>query len=231
MKFKLNKKIIFIAILFAFIVIMCSFNLREGFGETEQSRKQSTPDKIEQSLGLISKELSEFNDNFKGEESGNLSQGNTLNDTINKETPSLYMKGDSSLPLHKNQPTGIPKSGNLSQGNTLNDTINKETPSLYTKGDSSLPLHKNQPTGIPKSQIPHGNEHLYILKSQIVPPVCPRCPDVQVCPKSEKKCPACPPCGRCPEPAFECKKVPNYNRKEGDYLPRPVLANFSQFGI
>ena len=190
MKFKLNKKIIFIAILFAFIVIMCSFNLREGFGETEQSRKQSTPDKIEQSLGLISKELSEFNDNFKGEESGN-----------------------------------------LSQGNTLNDTINKETPSLYTKGDSSLPLHKNQPTGIPKSQIPHGNEHLYILKSQIVPPVCPRCPDVQVCPKSEKKCPACPPCGRCPEPAFECKKVPNYNRKEGDYLPRPVLANFSQFGI
>jgi hypothetical protein len=84
--------------------------------------------------------------------------------------------------------------------------------------------------GIPKSEISDGNEDLYILKSEIVPPVCPKCPDVQACPKN-KKCPACPPCGRCPEPAFECKKVPNYNARNDEYLPRPVLNDFSQFGM
>ena len=64
--------------------------------------------------------------------------------------------------------------------------------------------------GIPKSEIPEGMEDLYILKSQIVPPVCPKCPDVSVCEK-KSKCPPCPPCGRCPQPAFTCKKVPDYS--------------------
>ena len=62
--------------------------------------------------------------------------------------------------------------------------------------------------GIRKEQIPEGDEDLYILKSKIVPPVCPKCPDNRSCPR-EKKCPPCKPCGRCPEPAFECKKVPS----------------------
>ena len=50
----------------------------------------------------------------------------------------------------------------------------------------------------------------YILKSEIVPPVCPKCPDSRSCPR-QKPCPPCPPPGRCPEPAFECKKVPSHN--------------------
>lgn len=86
------------------------------------------------------------------------------------------------------------------------------------------------PPGIPRSEIPTGDEDLYILKSEIVPPVCPKCPDVSACPKPSK-CPPCPPCGRCEEPAFECKKVPNYKRDDDRYLPRPVLTDFSQFGI
>lgn len=75
------------------------------------------------------------------------------------------------------------------------------------KYDSSLPQ------GIPKSMIPRGQEDLYILKSEIVPPVCPACPTASVCPTTGKKekCPPCPACARCPEPSFECKKVPNYN--------------------
>ena len=84
--------------------------------------------------------------------------------------------------------------------------------------------------GIPKSEIPSGNEHLYILKSEIVPPVCPKCPDVQACPR-DKKCPPCPACARCPEPAFTCKKVPNYSAANDEYLPRPILNDFSQFGM
>lgn len=83
--------------------------------------------------------------------------------------------------------------------------------------------------GVTYDQIPAGDEDLYILKSQIVPPVCPACPTV--CPNggSNEPPPPCPPCARCPEPAFECKKVPNYSSSNSDYLPRPVLADFSQF--
>ena len=44
--------------------------------------------------------------------------------------------------------------------------------------------------------------------------------------------PPCPPCERCPEPAFDCKRVPNYNSvTSNQYLPRPVLTDFSQFGM
>jgi hypothetical protein len=45
------------------------------------------------------------------------------------------------------------------------------------------------------------------------------------------KCPPCPACARCPEPAFECKKVPNYSRTEDINAPKPVMADFSQFGM
>ena len=81
--------------------------------------------------------------------------------------------------------------------------------------------------GIPASQIPPGDEGLYILKSQVVPPVCPACPTVASCPRSEPP-PPCPACERCPEPSFECKKVPNYQAGNGN-LPQPVLGDFSAF--
>ena len=86
------------------------------------------------------------------------------------------------------------------------------------------------PTGVPASQIPRGQEDLYILKSEVVPPVCPACPASSACPRQEK-CPPCPACARCPEPSFECKKVPNYNAINNDFLPAPVLSDFSSFGM
>ena len=82
----------------------------------------------------------------------------------------------------------------------------------------------------PASNIPPGDEDLYVLKSQIVPPVCPACPTNATCPRQEP-CQPCPPCARCPEPAFDCKKVPNYSSVNGDVLPRPLLTNFSEFGM
>jgi len=89
------------------------------------------------------------------------------------------------------------------------------------------------PPGIPASQIPPGQEDLYILKSQVVPPVCPACPTCLGSGSSSKRetCPPCPPCGRCPEPSFECKKVPNYNAINNEYLPAPILSDFSSFGM
>jgi hypothetical protein len=107
----------------------------------------------------------------------------------------------------------------------------------------SLPLDNDKakwqaalPKGIPKSQILPGEEDLYILKSEVIPPVCPKCPDPVVnCPGEGKfdatKCPPCPPCARCPEPAFECKKVPNYNAFNPNYMPVPMLNSFSSFGM
>ena len=84
--------------------------------------------------------------------------------------------------------------------------------------------------GTSSSQIPAGDEDMYMLKSEIVPPVCPACPSVSSCPSQEPP-PPCPPCARCPEPAFECKKVPNYSSNDDSSLPRPVLSDFSQFGM
>ncbi len=112
------------------------------------------------------------------------------------------------------------------------------------------------PRGIPKTMIPSGDEDLYILKTDVVPPVCPACPSPIVkCNEnggSDKKPPPCPPCARCPEPKFDCKKVPNYgsgntganyygadgsqgtmNGPEGaveNFLPQPVLQDYTTFG-
>jgi len=131
-------------------------------------------------------------------------------------------------------------------------------------------------SGITQDQIPKGQEHLYILKSQVVPPTtCPVCPSFggkgdgadsesgggggggggggdgsnssglsnglgSAFPGgsggaggSASKCPPCPACARCPEPSFECKKVPNYAISQNGSMsvPRPVLADFSQFGM
>jgi|TARA_B110000858_G_C17807349_1_gene478795 hypothetical protein len=83
---------------------------------------------------------------------------------------------------------------------------------------------------IKKHQIPRGKEDMYILKSSIVPPICPACPSNANCPR-EKPCPACPACARCPEPAFTCKKVPDYSAAQVDStLPLPMLNSFSGFG-
>ena len=79
-----------------------------------------------------------------------------------------------------------------------------------------------------RSQIPSGQGNQYMLKSQIVPPVCPACPPVTACGSNKKQQP-CPGCARCPEPAFDCKKVPNYNSTNTNYLPKPLLNDFSQF--
>jgi len=99
--------------------------------------------------------------------------------------------------------------------------------------DSSM-YYNSLPQGVSKSQIPPGQEDLYILKSEVVPPVCPTCPEPIIqCPNNidPSKVPPCPPCARCPEPAFDCKKVPNYNAFNPDYMPVPVLNDFSGFGM
>jgi hypothetical protein len=97
-------------------------------------------------------------------------------------------------------------------------------PNLYNQ-----PPVGSVPAGIPRSKIPEGQEHLYILKSQVVPPVCPMCPSAAICETKGKPPPPCPACARCPEPSITCKAVPNYSAIANEYLPTPVLADFSKF--
>lgn len=113
------------------------------------------------------------------------------------------------------------------------NTVSGPTGNTYSSYDSSA-YYNSLPQGVSASQIPPGQEDLYILKSQIVPPVCPKCPNPIVqCPNKfdTTKCPPCPPCSRCPEPSFDCKKVPNYNSFNSDTMPVPVLNDFSTFGM
>tara|TARA_B100001142_G_scaffold24590_1_gene22436 strand:+ start:660 stop:1343 length:684 start_codon:yes stop_codon:yes gene_type:complete len=87
--------------------------------------------------------------------------------------------------------------------------------------------------GISRNQIPPGEEHLYVLKSEIIPPVCPKCPEISSSKSGGKgggdcckkqKCAPCPRPQRCPEPAFTCKKVPNYEASAVDnVLPSPMF--------
>jgi hypothetical protein len=131
-----------------------------------------------------------------------------------------------------------PLDPNYSRVNNDKDSDDSKSYAPYNSGSDGQ--------GIPGSQIPPGQDDLYILKSEIVPPVCPACPAMKCDAAagsngggsgsgsgsgSENKCPPCPPCARCPEPAFECKKVPNYNSNNENAFPRPVLNSFSQFGM
>ena len=136
----------------------------------------------------------------------------------NIETPvNDYIKGK-----NKNQvsPDYTSKyySGDLTKDN--DDTSTKNS-SGFTNFSGGVTNTSNN-----SRQAPNNNNDLYILKSQIVPPVCPVCPTVS---SSTDKCQPCPPCARCPEPSFECKKVPNYQSNNVSYLPRPLLNNFSTF--
>jgi len=112
-------------------------------------------------------------------------------------------------------------------------TVTGPSGNTYATYDSSA-YYNSLPQGVSRSQIPAGQEDLYILKTQVVPPVCPACTDpILKCPDNtdNTKCPPCPSCARCPEPNFSCKKVPNYSAFNQDYMPMPVLNDFSTFGM
>jgi formylmethanofuran dehydrogenase subunit D len=123
----------------------------------------------------------------------------------------------------KNQPTMYNQSNMSNKPNMYNQSNMYNKPKFNNDYDYSSSL----PPAIPASQIPLGQEDLYILKSEIVPPVCPA--PITACHHKTDKCAPCPPCGRCPEPNFECKKVPSYKPDNSD-LPVPFISPFSTFG-
>jgi hypothetical protein len=124
-------------------------------------------------------------------------------------------------------------------------------------GSSSSNTGSSSATSRSSANVPPGDENLYMLKTQMVTPSCSASPSLGSSAEAinngnngsngnngnngnncrankDSVIPPCPPCSRCPEPSFDCKKVPNYNMgadQTNPYLPRPVLASFSQFGM
>ena len=137
--------------------------------------------------------------------------------------------------------------GSPNSPNKMNVSSNYQE--AYTQSLTNADYSSSLPKGIPKNMIPPGNEDLYILKSEVVPPVCPACPPPILKCNDDKPPPPCPPCARCPEPRFDCKKVPNYGSgnlganyfggggqfgsmpsTSGNFLPHPSVSNYSTFG-
>lgn len=118
-------------------------------------------------------------------------------------------------------------------GNSVTNVSGPAGNSVTAVNTNNNDYYNSLPEGIYRHQIPPGEEDKYILKSQVVPPVCPKCPDVQ-CSSSfdESRCGPCPACPRCPsEGAFTCEKIPNYNAFNPKTMPLPVLSDFSNFGM
>ena len=226
-RFKLNGLHLFIILIGSFLLFTAIRPIMEGFsGDTPQAPEILQASAGEQALAAATPPPP------------SPSQMPSFLQPISEKTPvsELQMPGDQTLVADDQQtpvsdkdmppPQAQITPTSYSYVGPAGDTVIVDNP----RQPMPLPV-SSQPLGIPKSQIPAGSEDLYILKSQVIPPVCPSLPNITVCPK-KAECPACPPCGRCPEPNFECKKIFNYrNAGQTTYLPRPVLSDFSAFGM
>jgi hypothetical protein len=146
-------------------------------------------------------------------------------------TPANYYSNDYKSSYYNDDVYGASVTG--PNGNTYGYASGPNGNTVTYSNNNNYDYSNSLPPGIPKTMIPAGQEDLYILKSEVIPPVCPVCPTLQAS-NSKEKCPPCPACARCPSDSnFECKKVPNYNNPSGSgsYLPMPVLNSFSTFGL
>ena len=158
---------------------------------------------------------------------------NNYNDAPNQNnnTYNYVSTTPTSLAIKEDQPPpNIPNTKPTSTGIPVEQYTQPQPQDSSPDDHSSSPQNSNHDDNDSSSGIPQSVDDQYILKSQIVPPVCPKCPDAASCPRP-KPCPPCAPCARCPEPAFECKKVPSYQGGPFPTMPKPVLNDFSQFGM
>lgn len=236
---KLQKIHLFIILLFALLLCSCLGGfLREGMTSSQNTYTGSKGNSATVTTGP------DGNKAVTGPD-GNTS---TFNTSSNNGSNTLSNRNYNSESVSASAYTG-PRGNTIVSGPNNNAAIVDDTYDNYSSDTYSGPAGNsatvvsgpgggsavitdtnNNVNGISYSDIPPGQQDMYILKSQIVPPVCPACPVASACPRQEA-CPPCPACERCPEPAFECKKVPNYASANDNYLPRPVMSDFSQFGM
>lgn len=210
------------------LALMCSSCLgsfmREGYENSNQEQDQMSNPDPEDNSKVKNQHFSNYDDMYR-----NLDQ-----ETV-EYSDSKLAKGKKIGPHRSKEDYNDDdnEDNNINSYGNVNKYPNVENDNILMAGRSGRKMSSSSSNSnyVSQSQIPPGDEDLYILKSQVVPPVCPACPPVMACPSSKEKCPPCPPCARCPEPAFECKKVPNYSGQNDSYLPQPVMSDFSQFGL
>ena len=161
--------------------------------------------------------------------------------SVDQPAPASVNKNSFNSPAHT--PYKTLDENTVTPSEVDNVSTLKNNRSSNSSSNSSISYDKYLPPGIPRSDIPPGDEDLYILKSQVVPPVCPACPAYLGAANegdssnsngsfsSNEKCPPCPACDRCPEPAYDCKLVPNYSNFNSDFMPAPILSSFTTFGM
>ena len=204
--------------------------MREGYENSNGEKSdQGDQDPNEDNSEFKTQHFSNYDDMYQNLDretveysDSTLAKGKKIGPHRSKEDYNDYDNDDNNINSYGN----VNKYPNVENDNILMGGGGGGGGSRNTRANSG-----NGNNNVSRSQIPPGDEDLYILKSQVIPPVCPACPAVTTCPSEKQKCPPCPPCARCPEPAFECKKVPNYSGQNDSYLPQPVMSDFSQFGL
>lgn len=215
--------------------------INEGFDNPQDTRHASMTPSSSSPLGGLQEDINNYFHNDEDEDKKKKKKNKRSKcyhrhhhhsdcpyDNNNDDGSDSYASSDSYDKFNNNSSllSGLDTLGNSIMNDFDAKSSYNSTGNNTTTGVSN---GKKAPTQKKKSQIPKGDEDLYILKSEIVPPVCPVCPSVTPCPN--KPAPPCPPCGRCPESPFECKKVPNYSNNANGFLPMPVLNDFSTFGM
>jgi hypothetical protein len=165
---------------------------------------------------------------------------------LNGITPnSIGSKPTNSQPTNS-QPTGSEPSGLTTQIQNLSNSNSSNTSSSVTnitnvgeKTGSNMPVGSNTPLGsnTPVASesvsstpaIIPGNEAI-VQNTAVLNDIKGSISQINQQKPKPETCPPCPACERCPEPAFDCKKVPNYRSPSiGQYLPMPILNDFSTF--
>jgi predicted Holliday junction resolvase-like endonuclease len=222
---KLTKIHLFIMIMVVLVLSTLGFTIKEYFGSIDAMENQ-----IEKRVGQTENEA--LKEGAKYDPFSNSANNNPLSlDTHDPLSDNDYTKTIAGLEdvvvpgrggnhHHDEDGNHYKKKGDISDyEKKMEKKLEKKEARMEKKFEKAA-----KDTGIDMSK--------YILKSEIVPPVCPKCPDSRTCPRS-KPCPACPACARCPEPAFECKKVPNYSAisasNASGLLPMPRLNSFAKF--
>jgi hypothetical protein len=217
---KLTKIHIFLILLLALVLCstlgMCYNQGLEGFSNRSDDKRYY-------------ESYSDYNtqkndDNVRSINHSDKKSSNYNNPFYNKANWNSDINGDDDDNDRSNMNTRKPKYSDYRNESDLNTKIIGKIGIFdsVAKGNMNGSMYNIKETivkedeGVPRSRIPPGQEDMYILKSEIVPPICPACPTVNCNNSSDndsKKCQPCPPCARCPEPSFECKKVPNYNSR------------------
>jgi hypothetical protein len=231
---KLTKIHIFLILLLALVLCstlgMCSNEGMEGFSNRSDDKRtynsyldyitQKNDDNI-RSINLSDNKSSNHNNPFYNKANWMSDNNRERNSDRNKDNTDLNAGDSNSRSNMNTKKTKYSDYGGEFDSNTklldrlgVFDTVSKGKMNapMFNVSETKPNTNTNEGEGVPKSRIPPGQENLYILKSEIVPPICPACPPVN-CGKCNEsaKCQPCPACARCPEPSFECKKVPNYN--------------------